>query len=162
MGEKGRWSVREKSASKMSCQITKMKFVSITMVRTPLTLVKEVWTVWTESFVVVPVSVPTLPWCDSATFTPDACHTHLHGHHHSSTTNHEQWIQPCPNLTYISLCFHWNLPRPSSSCYIWDNWVQDRQHDNSSGNAHTPTKAKGEMKHVAFDSKESPLRSVIE
>lgn len=42
-----------------------------------LTLVVKFGTVWTEAFVVVPVGVPTLPWRDATTFTPDTCHTHL-------------------------------------------------------------------------------------
>lgn len=41
-----------------------------------LTLVVELGAVWTESFIVVPLGVPTLPWCNPTAFTPDARHTH--------------------------------------------------------------------------------------
>lgn len=54
----------------------------------PLTQLIEFWTVWTESFVVVPLSVPTLPWCDATAFTPDACHTNLHRNQHIRSSNH--------------------------------------------------------------------------
>lgn len=49
-----------------------------------LTKFIEFGTVLTESFVVVPVSVPTLSWCDTTTFTPDACHTDLQRNRHIS------------------------------------------------------------------------------
>lgn len=41
------------------------------------TLFIELGTVWTESFIMVPINVPALPRCDPATPTPDACHTNL-------------------------------------------------------------------------------------
>lgn len=42
-----------------------------------LTHFKEFGAVLTESFLVVPLSVPTFAGCDATAFTPDASHTDL-------------------------------------------------------------------------------------
>lgn len=108
-----------------------------------LTLFIEFWTIWTEAFIMVPLSVPTLPWCNTATFTPDACHTNLHKMCHISTRNQNSMMK-----ISIGLRFPTNLPRLSSSCFVLDSWIPNRKHDNSSGTFHTPVKAEGDRRDV--------------
>lgn len=88
----------------------------------------------------VPLSVPTLAWCDATTFTSDACHTDLH-------TNRQISVPATECLWEINVCFCFrnkSLPKLSSSCFVLDNLVPDRKHDNSSGTVRTPTMAEDE------------------
>lgn len=103
----------------------------------------------------VPVSVPTLPRCDTTTFTPDACHTDLHRnrYHHIRTL-----LGPTNNVFQPQNAYsedfefirNVSLPRLSSSCFVLDNWVPDRRYDNSSGIVHTPIMAAGDTKSVTI------------